>query len=123
MTVLVLSTVLTAGIILITIFTRDLKVSTETILSAQALYAADSEIERLSYYKFNLEDLPPLINYKYSVQTKYCMKPLKNLSDVNIGIEECLSCENDNADCIKASGQIGSVERNMEVYFIRDVAP
>lgn len=53
MSILVLSTVLVAGLVLITIFTKDLRQSVETSLSVKALYAADSAMEWQLYLKFN----------------------------------------------------------------------
>jgi len=45
MSILILSVVLTAGIVLMAIFVRDLKQSTETSASVKAFYAADSAME------------------------------------------------------------------------------
>jgi len=113
MTILVLSTVLTAGVILITIFTRDLKLAGETITSVKALYVADSEVERLLYYKFK-DTLPASIQYNLSPepQTNSCMNPEKS------PVPQCSSgCENGGSECIKSVGTIGSVSRGLEVDF------
>ena len=45
MSILILSVVLTAGMVLMAIFVRDLKQSTETSASVKAFYAADSAME------------------------------------------------------------------------------
>jgi len=45
MSILILSVVLTAGMVLMAIFIKDLKQSTETSASVKAFYAADSAME------------------------------------------------------------------------------
>lgn len=45
MSILILSVVLTAGMVLMAIFIKDLKLSTETSASVKAFYAADSAME------------------------------------------------------------------------------
>lgn len=52
MSILVLSVVLTAGIVLIAIFVKDLKQTIETSTSVKALYAADSAMEWQLYSTF-----------------------------------------------------------------------
>lgn len=53
MSILILSVVLTAGMVLMAIFIRDLKQSTETSTSVKAFYAADSAMEWQLYNSFN----------------------------------------------------------------------
>jgi len=53
MSILILSVVLTAGLVLMAIFVRDLKQSTETSASVKAFYAADSAMEWQLYNSFN----------------------------------------------------------------------
>ena len=53
MSILILSVVLTAGMVLMAIFIRDLKQSTETSTSVKAFYAADSAMEWQLYNTFN----------------------------------------------------------------------
>jgi uncharacterized alpha/beta hydrolase family protein len=57
MSILILSVVLTAGIVLMAIFIRDLKQATETSASVEAFYAADSAMEWQLYNTFNDPDL------------------------------------------------------------------
>jgi len=57
MSILILSVVLTAGLVLMAIFVRDLKQSTETSASVKAFYAADSAMEWQLYNSFNDPDL------------------------------------------------------------------
>jgi len=118
MTILVLSTVLTAGVILITIFTRDLRLASETITSVKALYVADSEVERLLYYKFK-DTLPTSITYNLSPepQTNSCMNPVKSPVPEDSSITQCYGCEKVNSECIKSVGTIGSISRGLEVDF------
>lgn len=52
MSILILSVVLTAGMVLMAIFIRDLKQSTETSASVKAFYAADSAMEWQLYQTF-----------------------------------------------------------------------
>jgi len=52
MSILVLSVVLTAGLVLMAIFIKDLKQATETSASVKALYAADSAMEWQLYSTF-----------------------------------------------------------------------
>ena len=112
MTILVLSTVLTAGVILITIFTRDLKLAGETITSVKALYVADSEVENLLYYKFKNTSSTVQYNLSPEPQTNSCMNPEKS------PVPQCSSgCENGGSECIKSVGTIGSVSRGLEVDF------
>ena len=108
MTILVLSTVLTAGVILITIFTRDLKLASETITSVKALYVADSEVENLLYYKFKNASSTVKYNLSPEPQTNSCMYPEEN---------SCSPCENNHSECIKSVGTIGSISRGLEVDF------
>jgi len=112
MTILVLSTVLTAGVILITIFTRDLKLASETITSVKALYVADSEVENLLYYKFKNASSTVTYNLSPEPQTNSCMTPEKP------SVPQCSSsCENGGLECIKSVGTIGSISRGLEVDF------
>jgi len=57
MSILILSVVLTAGMVLMAIFIRDLKQSTETSASVKAFYAADSAMEWQLYNTFNDPDI------------------------------------------------------------------
>ena len=66
MSILVLSVVLIAGLILMTIFTKDLRRSVETSLSVEAFYAADSAMEWQLYGFFNS---PPDLNAIKPVMT------------------------------------------------------
>jgi len=112
MTILVLSTVLTAGVILITIFTRDLRLASETITSVKALYVADSEVENLLYYKFQNTSSTIQYNLSPEPQTYSCMSPEKS------PVPQCTSgCENGGSECIKSVGTIGSISRGLEVDF------
>jgi len=52
MSILILSVVLTAGMVLMAIFIKDLKQSTETSTSVKALYAADGAMEWQLYSTF-----------------------------------------------------------------------
>lgn len=52
MSILILSVVLTAGMVLMAIFIKDLKQSTETSTSVKAFYAADSAMEWQLYKTF-----------------------------------------------------------------------
>jgi hypothetical protein len=111
MTLLTLSTVLTAGVILITIFTRDLKLSSETVTSVKSLYAADSEVERTMYYKF--KDQYPDLNIQDATTTS-CMNPTKTPTTL---VSACpIDCEK-GSECIKATGLIGKISRGLEVDF------
>lgn len=58
MSVLILSVVLTAGLVLMAIFIKDLKQAGETSASVKAFYAADSAIEWQLYNQFNDPDIP-----------------------------------------------------------------
>ena len=53
MSILVLSVVLIAGLLLMTIFTKDLRRALETSYSVEAFYAADSAMEWQLYGYFN----------------------------------------------------------------------
>jgi hypothetical protein len=59
MSILILSVVLTAGIVLMAIFIRDLKQATETSASVEAFYAADSAVEWQLYKTFVDKDAVP----------------------------------------------------------------
>lgn len=58
MSILILSVVLTAGMVLMAIFIKDLKQSTETSVSVKAFYAADSAMEWQLYNTFSGSTAP-----------------------------------------------------------------
>jgi len=59
MSVLVLSVVLTSGMVLMMLFTRDLKASFDTSQSLKAFYAADSGLEGQLYNIFTNTNIQP----------------------------------------------------------------
>lgn len=114
MTLLVLSTVLTAGVILITIFTRDLKLSNETTTSAQALYVADSVIEEKLYQKFkNGTSTLAFIIFNPQPTFQFCEVSLNNTTNPCNSTCEAVSSQ----ECLKATGTIGAISRGLEVDF------
>lgn len=60
MSILILSVVLTAGMVLMAIFIRDLKQTTETSASVKAFYAADSAMEWQLYNTLSGSTSPEL---------------------------------------------------------------
>jgi len=58
LSLMLLAAVSVMGVILITVFTQDLKLAYESSESTKALYAADSEMERLLYWELVKEGRP-----------------------------------------------------------------
>lgn len=108
LSMLVLSTVLTASVLLSSIFIRDIKLSMGITNSVQAFYIADSVAEAQLYKKFKNIDLTPSftetflkdINYNYNFFTSVD-------SNCSVGVTEC----------IKAVGEVGQVSRGLEIGF------
>lgn len=58
LSIMLLAAVSVMGVILITVFTQDLKLAYESSESTKALYAADSDMERLLYWELVEEGDP-----------------------------------------------------------------
>jgi len=113
MSMLILSVVLTAGMVLMAIFIKDLKQSTETSASVKAFYAADSAMEWQLYNSFN-PDLYSSEHYS------------SNLSDSGLSVskqimtnETHFEWNNDyeTKDMIQTIGIAGNTRRGIEINF------
>ena len=94
MSVLVLSVVLTSGMVLMMLFTRDLKASFDTSQSLKAFYAADSGLEGQLYNIFTNTNIQP--------------------ASGNLNSEvffECSTTTIDTAIKIQCVGKVGTAER------------
>jgi hypothetical protein len=106
MSILILSVVLTAGMVLMAIFIKDLKQSTETSASAKAFYAADSAMEWQLYKTFVNPDAPSPL------------QPFENgASCCSIGLVKNTYNEATGSRSIQTIGVVGNVRRGIEVNF------
>lgn len=92
MSILILSVVLTAGMVLMAIFIRDLKQSTETSASVKAFYAADSAMEWQLYNSFNSDLSQPTMDdtsfeYKNDYETTGTIQTIGIFGNIRRGIE------------------------------------
>jgi hypothetical protein len=114
MSMLILSVVLTAGMVLMAIFIKDLKQSTETSLSVKAFYAADSAMEWQLYNTFNDPDLYSSEHYS------------SNLSDSGLSVSEQIMTNNthfewkndyETTGIIQTIGYAGNTKRGIKIDF------
>jgi hypothetical protein len=94
MSILILSVVLTAGMVLMMVFIKDLKQSVETSLSVQAFYAADSAMEWQLYAKFNPNSsyaVAPIMNnstsFEYATSNDQILQTIGTIGNVSRGIQ------------------------------------
>ncbi|MGC8651287.1 MAG: hypothetical protein ACP5RX_01570 [Minisyncoccia bacterium] len=105
MSILILSVVLTAGIVLMAIFIKDLKQSTETSTSVKALYAADGAMEWQLYDTFVAATSSP--NNLFTNGASCCSSDLiKNQFQKDTG-----------TGYIQAIGVAGNTRRGIEINF------
>lgn len=99
LSILILSAVLIIGLVLMTVFIKDLKQSTETSVSMQAFYAADSAIEWQIYSIFHPNFPRPDMtnNTSFEWQNDY-----------------------DTSGKIQAIGIAGNTRRGIEINFITE---
>lgn len=100
MSILILSSVMVVGMLLITAFARDIRQATESSESVRAFYAADSGIEWELYKTFVNEKASGPSIEGANISTKNLL--------INGGTEE---------KSIKSIGICGKVKRGMEMYF------
>jgi len=94
MSILILSVVLTAGLVLMAIFVRDLKQSTETSASVKAFYAADSAMEWQLYNTLSGSTVDKLtmdndtqFDYKNEYESKGIIQTIGIAGNTRRGIE------------------------------------
>jgi hypothetical protein len=114
MSILILSVVLTAGMVLIAIFIRDLKQSTETSASVKAFYAADSAMEWQLYNTFNDPDL-----YSSELYSSHLSDSGFSLSQQIMTNETHFEWKNDYeiTGMIQTIGITGNTRRGIEINF------
>jgi len=105
LSVMILSAVLIAGLMLMSIFTKDLRLATETSRSVEAFYAADSAMEWQLYQTFVGTINPPQSPFP-SNGAKCCLPDLyENTYNEETG-----------TGIIRTIGVSGKVKRGIEVY-------